>query len=50
MFAYRNNNNAFYLKDYDKETGTGDLYYLKGSKSVLVDEDVSSVFDFYDAQ
>ena len=47
MFAYRNNNNALYMKDYNILTGTGDLYYLDGSKSVLVDEDVSSIFDFY---
>lgn len=48
MFSYRNNDNALYMKDYDLLTGTGDLYYLDGSKSVLVDEDVSSIFDFYD--
>lgn len=47
MFAYRNNNNALYMKDYDVTTGTGDLYYLDGKNSVLVDEDVSSIFDFY---
>lgn len=47
MFSYRNNKNAFYMKDYDAMTGTGDLYYLKGKNAVLVDEDVSSVFDFY---
>ena len=48
MFAYRKNNNALYMKDYDVLTGKGDLYYLDNKKSVLVDEDVSSVFDFYD--
>ena len=47
MFAYRNNNNALYMKDYDMTTGKGDLYYLNGKNSVLVDENVSSVFDFY---
>lgn len=47
MFAYRNNNNALYMKNYDMTTGTGDLYYLNGKNSVLVDENVSSVFDFY---
>ena len=49
MFAYRDNDNALYMKDYDTATGSGDLYYLDGKKTVLVDENVSSVFDFYDA-
>lgn len=47
MFAYRNNNNAFYMKDYNTADGTGDLYYFDGKNSVLVAEDVTSVFDFY---
>ena len=47
MFSYRNDENALYMKDYNAATGTGDLYYLNGKNSVLVDENVSSVFDFY---
>lgn len=49
MFAYRNNNNALYMKNYNAATATGDLYYLNGKTSKLVAEGVSSVFDFYDA-
>ena len=35
------------MKDYDPSTATGDLYYLDGKDAVLVDENVSSIFDFY---
>ena len=31
----------------DRSTATGDLYYLDGKDAVLVDENVSSIFDFY---
>ncbi|GFI61069.1 hypothetical protein IMSAG049_00222 [Clostridiales bacterium] len=48
MFAYRKNNNCLYMKNYDTATGKGDLYYLNGKKSVLVDSGVDSVFDFYE--
>lgn len=44
------NGNVTYLQDYNTGKSEGDLYLLKGSKSVKVDEDVSTLISVYGAQ
>lgn len=44
------NGNITYLKDYNMAKGKGDMYLYKGSKSVLVDDGVSTLVTVFGAQ
>lgn len=40
------NKRVAYIKNYDMKTKTGELYYLKGTDTRLIDKGVTSLFDY----
>jgi len=43
-FQYKGNGKLAYIKNYDLNTGLGDLYYFDGSESRLLDTDITAIF------
>lgn len=49
VYSYQilENNKIIYLSDYNQDTKTGNLYYYNGSKSILIDTEVTNIIPRY---